>query len=181
MRAFIAVPINEESKGKIEALFSELGGGNFKIVKKENFHLTLKFLGEIGETQLDAVKALLGEFSKTHPKFKANLSSVGAFPNENYVKVLWVGLSPHEEYEKMAMDLDEIIHDLGFKKEKSHTPHLTFSRVKYVDDKEKIKTFLKKHKNEDFGQVQVDRIVLMQSELKPDGPTYTEIASYPLA
>ncbi|MFC1454544.1 RNA 2',3'-cyclic phosphodiesterase [Candidatus Undinarchaeota archaeon] len=180
MRAFIAVPISDESKETVASLISDLSGGNFKIVQKENFHLTLKFLGEIDENQLEAIKTLLENFSKTHSKFQATLNSVGAFPNEGHVKVLWVGLAPQEEYEKMAQELDQSIHDIGFKKEKSYTPHVTFSRVKYVDDKEKIKAFLQKHKNEDFGEVQIDRIILMKSELTPEGPTYTEISSYPL-
>ncbi|MFH1787063.1 MAG: RNA 2',3'-cyclic phosphodiesterase [archaeon] len=181
MRAFIAVPISDESKERIAALIPKLAGGNFNIVYKENFHLTLKFLGEIDDRQLESVKSVLSGFSKNEKRFEAELQSVGVFPNPSYIKVIWVGLSPDKEYAAFAKRLDERLSSISFKKEKSYIPHMTFARVKSVSEKDKLREFIDAHANDTFGRASVDRVILMKSELQPGGPVYTELASYPLA
>ena len=83
MRSFIAVEV-PFFKG-IEELQSSIEG-KFKAVEKENMHLTLKFLGEISERDVEKIKEEV-EKCKTQP-FRLKFKGVGFFPNENYIKVV---------------------------------------------------------------------------------------------
>ena len=94
MRLFIAVDIPKELKQKIIDLQPKLKNyvyGNF--VKEENTHITMKFLGEVEDSKVDKIKSLCSEASSEFKSFKANLQGLGTFPNENYIRVIWVGIS----------------------------------------------------------------------------------------
>ena len=90
MRAFIAIEIPEEISNVLEDLqkkFQGLGKINFT---KKPYHLTLKFLGDVAEEQIAKIKLLLNDI-KLKP-FELELTNLGVFLNENYIKVIWVGV-----------------------------------------------------------------------------------------
>ena len=64
-------------------------------VNKPQMHLTLKFLGEVQPNTEGNIKEILRTV-KFKP-FSVNLDSIGVFPNENYIRVVWVGLKPEEK------------------------------------------------------------------------------------
>ena len=105
MRAFIAIDIPEEMQEKIREIqegLREFVTGSFQ---KGNFHLTLKFLGEIKEAK-KAIKAM--ESLKDTRKFAVHFSGLGAFPNENYIRVIWIGVSKgSRELEEISRSLNE--------------------------------------------------------------------------
>lgn len=170
-RIFLGIPVSEEIKKKVKIIQEELPKEGFKLVKPENLHLTLKFLGEIGEKKVEEIKEVL---SKTDlgKKFKVKVRKVGAFPNERYIRVIWFGL----EDEKEIFNLHKTV-DFGLSKmfavEKDFLAHVTLARIKFVKDKEGLKRFLEKFKNIELGEMTVDKVVLYGSELKREGPEYT--------
>lgn len=169
MRTFLAVPVPEEVREQVSQLISKLQGGNFKIVKPENYHLTLKFLGEKSDEEINQIKSIL---KPTTQKFNATLSGLGAFPSKDYIKVLWIGLGEgKEEYIQLNQEVDSILSQLNIRKEQDYTPHLTIARVKNVTDKETLQNFLKAPiQSEPF---EINSIDMMKSELTPQSPVYT--------
>lgn len=179
MRTFLAVPIPEEVRAKVSELIPNLQGGNFKIVKPENYHLTLKFLGEKTDPEINQIKEVLTPITN---KFQATLSGLGAFPSPNYVKVIWAGLGDGKEnYIGLQKEVDSLLSKLpqqNIRPERDYTPHLTVARVKMVSDKAAVQAFLStKFSSPPF---QIDKIQLMKSELAPGGPVYTELFSIQL-
>jgi len=166
MRAFIAIDIPEEMQEKIR----EIQGGLREFVtgsfQKGNFHLTLKFLGEVKEAK-KAIRAM--ESLKDTKKFTIHFSCLGAFPNERYIRVIWIGVSKgSRELEEISRSLNE---SLG--QEEGYVPHLTIARVREVSDKGKLLEYLEKPV--DLGEFQADKVHLYKSELSPQGAIHTKI------
>ncbi|MBU2560177.1 RNA 2',3'-cyclic phosphodiesterase, partial [archaeon] len=139
MRCFIAVKVDNPLIGPFIGELSEVGA-HLRTMNPENLHLTLKFLGEIGDDSIDAVKkAMDGALSSFGP-FEASLEGVGAFPNTDYMRVVWIGIKENSErLIEMQKALDEKLAPLGFAPEKMFHPHLTLARVKSQKGKGKLK------------------------------------------
>jgi len=172
MRVFIAIEIPDEYKEKIKEMqkeFSKLG--NITMVKEN--HCTLKFLGEITEGQAEQVKDNLRKIKMK--KFEASLEGLGAFPNNNYIKVLWIGLKGrvNELQQKIDSQLAEM-----FPKDNRFKAHLTLGRVKSVKNKEGMKEKLNL-KTEEM-KFEVKEFKLIKSTLTPEGPVYETLEVYPL-
>jgi len=173
MRAFIAVPVSDEVKRKMEPLCAALAGDGITPVAPECQHVTLFFLGEIDERRKDdVIRAMESILAK---KFILPFSGAGAFPNPNFVRVVWVGC---ESPELLAIynSLAPFIERMGYQKEEFR-PHLTVARVKSPAAKERVQAALKKFRNARFGSCEISRVVLFESKLSPAGPMYVELHS----
>ncbi len=179
-RIFLGIPVSEEIKEKVKEIQEELEKveGGFKIVKPENLHLTLKFMGEVKEEKVEKIKEILKKIDLGE-RFKVKVREVGAFPKENYVRVIWFGLEKTEK----VFELHKII-DFGLSKmfgvERDFLAHVTLSRVKFVKDKEGLKKFLEKFKEVELGEMIVEKVVLYESELGKEGPKYKVLEEYSL-
>ncbi len=147
----------------------------FSLVKPENMHLTLKFLGEVSEEKVEGIKKALGEIS--FAPFQATVAGVGAFPSLDRVNVVWVGLADGKEAVKLQHQIDDSLEKIGFAKEKEYTPHLTICRVKYVKEKEQLREAIKKMQVKQM-TFSIDSFVLMQSTLTREGAVYTMVQEY---
>ncbi len=171
IRSFIAINIPEELKAKISLLKKDLNIDGIKYVKEENLHITLKFLGDVANTKIAEIEKVLREIK--FKNFTVCLHSVGVFPNENYIRIVWVGCES-----KALVELADKINNLlsGMFKKESFSAHLTIARVKRNVD---FSEFLNKHKNENFGEFEVSSFELKMSELDREGPNYSTLAEFP--
>jgi 2'-5' RNA ligase len=173
IRLFVSVELPIELREKVAQLATELPQDSIKPVKPENMHLTLKFIGEVPMEKLAAIEESLRtvEFSP----FDIELAGAGVFPNENYVRVVWVGVKS-DVLNALAAKVEEALVGIGKKESRGFSAHLTVARVRKKID---VKQFLEKHADEKFGSAHVDKFSLMQSELefgKP--PKYTVLAEF---
>ena len=176
MRLFVAIEIPEEIKDYLCGIREEIADSRNKIrlVNKDNMHLTLKFLGEVQPNKLDDIKANLKKI--TFKPFSVVLDNIGVFPNEGYIRVVWVGLKPEEHVLELQKNIDENLKKL-FKKEKDFKPHLTIARVKYIEDKKQFVDKLKQIKV-DNKKIEVNNFKLVKSTLTPKGPVYEELGVF---
>lgn len=183
MRAFIAIDVSDEVRDNLLKAQERIGNkaAKIKFVERENFHVTLKFLGDIDETTAQEVKRALEEIAKRHKKHRVRVKGVGVFPNPNYVRVIWAGIENDEGIRAIAEDVEKVMRKLGFKKEKDFVAHITIGRVKFVKDKLELAMALKDLANEDFGEFDVEAIELKKSTLTPKGPIYETVARFELA
>ena len=175
-RGFIAIEV--DSFPKIIELENEIkkSGAPLKLVEPQNIHITLKFLGDTDENLIGKIEDILKESVSDIKPFEIILKGAGVFPNQNYIKVMWIGIENTEQLGKIANKIDEQISGLGFDREKRRfSAHLTIARVKSAKNKDNLIQIIEKYKEIEFGRITVHSIKLKQSELTPKGPIYTTL------
>jgi len=175
-RGFIAIDIDVFSKlMEFEKEIKETGG-NVKLVEPENVHITLKFLGDTNESRIDEIDKIMKDSVKGIDPFNIKLKGAGVFPNQNYIKVIWIGIKQDEPIGIIVRKIDEQLSKIGFKKEKREfSSHLTIARVKSAKGKDGILRVIEKYRDIHFIDLRVDSIRLKKSDLTPKGPIYTTI------
>lgn len=184
MRTFIAIDLEERIKKNLSLLLQELNkvSRNIKWVKKEGMHLTLKFLGEIGEEKIPEIESLLKDISKKHNSFPLCLKRTGSFPpGKKNPRVLWVGIDENRSLKALQAQMEEGLEKLGFPKEKREFhPHLTLGRVKTHSYLGGVLSQLEKESETSFGEMLVKKITFFQSILKPTGAEYKVFSEFEL-
>ncbi len=188
MRLFIAVPVPANLRTKAAKLGEEftLNRRSLSFVKPENMHLTLKFLGETDEPALEKVVDRLKKIK--FQKFECELVGVGAFPNESFVRVLWVGTESEGRLETLAFDVIDALRGINpimkpiqrvnkeqTDEENSFRAHLTLARVKQKLD---LRGFIANHKTQSFGKFEISEFHLIESKLGPQRPEYRVIERF---
>jgi len=169
MRLFIAINFHE-----LKDYFAELQKllpKNAKLSFTKTFHLTLKFFGEVQPNNAEKVADILKNIKFKH--FSVHLDSIGIFPTENYIRVVWVGLNPEDNVLGLQKNIDESLKEL-FKKEKDFKAHITLARVKYTEDK---KIFVEQIKNikVENKKIDINNFRLVKSTLTPRGSVYEDL------
>jgi 2'-5' RNA ligase len=184
MRTFIAIEIPNEIKQQIAA--AQAGFRNADIdaswPRPEGIHLTLKFLGEVPETQTsDIVRALQNSVRGMRP-FRIEIGGAGAFPNARNARVLWIGVTGEmEELNRLQAGVEDAMARIGFDREdKPFKPHLTLARIKYIRSRDRWLAAMDQVKDIRLAGFEVESISLMKSELKRTGAKYAEIAKIEL-
>ena len=174
MRLFIAIDFNE-----LKDYFSELQKLlplNAKLSLTKDFHLTLKFLGEIQPNDIENIILVLKNVK--FQKFEVFLDSIGIFPTENYIRVVWVGLNPEEKVIELQDHIEKSL-EKTFRKEKDFKAHITLARVREHENKKSFVEHVKKIKVESR-KIEVKDFRLVRSTLTSQGPVYEDLAVFNL-
>jgi len=175
-RGFIAIDV--ESNKKLTDFENEIKktGADLKLVETNNIHITLKFLGDTEETLIDEIEKIMTNAAKAISSFNIQLKGSGVFPNNTYIKIVWLGIKNGEPIAEMAQRIDDQTSKIGFEKEKrGFSPHLTIARVKTARNKDKLLQVLEKYRDVEFADIKVEAVKLKKSELTPNGPIYTDL------
>jgi 2'-5' RNA ligase len=180
-RGFIAIEIPAtQSIIEFENAIAKTSA-DVKLVEPENIHLTLKFLGDTNEDRIEAIGHVIEESVANIKPFTLTLKGTGVFPNEKYVKVIWVGIVNGDNLSSIARSIDEKLVPLGFSKEqRGYSAHLTIGRVRTAKNKDQLLTAIQKYKEKEFLQQEVSSVMLKKSDLTPKGPIYTTLREIPL-
>ncbi|MBQ6369723.1 MAG: RNA 2',3'-cyclic phosphodiesterase [Parasporobacterium sp.] len=171
MRLFIAINFDQETKDKllqVQNRLKKLGRGNFS--REENLHLTLAFLGEVLEDQLEDVKAAMDQVK--FPPMELTFHDVGYFVSgREKPSQLWkISLKYSRKLEKVHDELIASLRKAGFSPDaKSFKPHVTLARELHVKDWDKTELL-----PEPF-ETAADHMSLMLSERMDGKLTYTEL------
>ncbi len=179
IRSFLAIELPKPILRKIEEVQGDLRSTHADVrwVNPEKIHLTLKFFGNIEESRIGPIFISIEEPIRNTPTFSLNVRGVGAFPNLKNPRVIWMGLVHGREVLISFQKQIEIqLEKIGFQPEdRPFHPHLTLGRMKSSRGKEELVGRMERHKEEEFGDLQVERVVLFRSDLKPSGPIYTPL------
>jgi 2'-5' RNA ligase len=173
MRLFIAIDFHE-----LRDYFASLQAKLPKEVKVKpvsSFHLTLKFLGKVPETEVSAIISKLNNV-KFKPFF-LNLGNMGFFPSDNFIRVVWVGVKQNSEIANLQQKIEAELEGM-FKKERDFHPHITLARVKAVGDKAAFVEGIKKIEVDGSKCIEVSKFKLVKSTLTPLGPVYEDIECF---
>ncbi|MBS3128504.1 RNA 2',3'-cyclic phosphodiesterase [Candidatus Woesearchaeota archaeon] len=175
-RCFISLdlpePVVEEIK-KIQETLQKQNLFKGKLTEKEHLHLTLKFLGEIDEEAVEKVKERLKEIKIK--KFDAAINKIGIF-SPQHIRIIWLQLEGADELQK---EIDDALQEL-FPKEHRFMGHITIARVRNIEDKKKLITFLENYDLENLKKqkIPVHEFFLKKSVLTPQGPSYSDLGVF---
>ena len=150
-------------------------------VAPTNFHVTLKFLGQVDEARVPALTEALQPAAAERPAFNIAVRGLGAFPSATRPRVLWAGLDDATGgMTALAERVDACCGRLGFPAEaRAFAAHVTLGRVREARRQPALADVLTRAT--DFGRVRVERVSLMRSELSPRGARYSALFEAPLA
>ena len=182
MRAFLSYDITDPIfLEKVQSLQNELKSteADLKLVNAGILHFTIRFLGEIDETdKLQIVDALRGKVENF--ELELVFRGVGSFPDERRISVIWIGIDPAsasrlEKQAKLVNSLLESVHTLKSDESERFSPHVTISRVRSGKNKDKLVSFIHEHINQEIGSVKIKNLRLKLSHLTPSGPEYSDL------
>ncbi|HUQ18065.1 MAG TPA: RNA 2',3'-cyclic phosphodiesterase [Gemmatimonadaceae bacterium] len=126
-RLFVAVQLTEEARRKIATHIGNLPG---RLVPPENWHFTLRFLGNTSPAARDSLISIMRQSSLGGP-FPISFGSLGAFPRAKRARIVWIGVNEGSaQLISLAEKIEHAARQAVFPAEsRPFQPHLTLSRV----------------------------------------------------
>ncbi len=195
MRLFLALDIDGSIRDRIRTFVE--GVRNFapdaRWVKEESLHVTLKFIGELPEEKVDALKQELLKVSA--PAAEIRFHGYGFFPTLKSARVFWIGMEAGPELSGLAAAIDDRMPVLGIaREERAFSPHLTLARGSGGSGSPRwrkgdgpnrtfqvLQTKLAALPTPEFGTMTAREFFLYRSQLSPKGSTYTKMARFALS
>ncbi|OGB67575.1 MAG: 2'-5' RNA ligase [Caldithrix sp. RBG_13_44_9] len=178
IRTFIAIPLPPSVTGELKKLLAQMKSFSkgIKWVNPESIHLTLKFLGNLSAGELSKVFTGMQNIFQDPPSgFRLTAAELGAFPSLKKPRVFWVGVSGSgmETLIQLQKLIEDEMYRQGFpREERKFSPHLTLSRIKFAD---RLTELTQAFSSYNFPAVEfmVSEILIMRSELRPEGAVYS--------
>lgn len=187
-RTFIAIELPENVRLSLMQTMDELKprlpAGSVRWVRPEGIHLTLNFLGEVPDAKIQALLEGLPGVVAQHTVFPIKIEGFGCFPSKRRPRVLWVGVEdPTSTLIRAQLKISAFLGTLGFPRERRpFHPHLTLGRVRQgKGDRTDLTEALAAVNIGQLGNIVVERVSLIKSDLTPRGAMYTLLDAFPLA
>jgi RNA 2',3'-cyclic 3'-phosphodiesterase len=177
IRTFVAIfPPQDVREALFRAAQDMPSNRDFRLVGQEKIHLTLKFLGDVAEEDLDMVDKALQPISSDHDPFEVSTSGFGAFPSAKRASILWSGVEQGSEHLRaLAEGVENLLAPAGFEREsRPYVPHLTLGRARSRRTKPGSP-----EPSPPTLRFTVSSIDLVMSAPGKNGVTYSTLATYP--
>lgn len=183
MRAFLSLDIeNEEVLRTMTEVQGELvkTSADLKLVERENLHFTVKFFGDIADSQVDKIDERLKGIDAGGTEVR--VAGVGAFPDLRGPRVVWAGVGSQgaAELTSIAETVIKAVEGIGQPEDHEYHPHVTLARVRSGRNRQQLVNYIERNKERAFGTSYVRTLKLKSSALTPHGPTYADVKVYPL-
>jgi 2'-5' RNA ligase len=187
MRLFVALDLTDAVRAAIAGLLAGLKPttGAVRWVRPDVLHLTLKFIGHLGEEKLPALRDALARVGTSEP-VELEFHGVGFFPNPRSPRVFWVGVRGNDALFDLTGQIETALEPLGIARERrAYAPHLTLGRFKSGPGKKTDAHGLRRLQEKiaalpsvDFGHVRCEEFFLYQSKLSPGGAKYSKLERF---
>lgn len=191
MRLFVALEIPEAVREDLAAVQKQVqkkvhkdlqtAATELRWVRPENFHVTLKFVGQASSEELAAI---MEELRGVRPEgaVKAAIRGLGYASHAKRGGVLWATMEPSTFMKMLAAQIDRRLERLGIVAEKREfLPHLTLARCKQNSVMPAIRAAVRNYESRDFGSMVCEEFQLMESHLGAGGSQYSKLASFRFA
>lgn len=183
MRTFLCLPIDSPLRKAIAELsvqLQQMVHSRASWVRSENFHVTVRFLGEIDPMLTLKLEQLCGTITKQTAPFDLSIDRLGAFPSPQRARVLWTGGEAPFEFATLVSAINEGLIQLGFPEErKKPVAHVTLARIKGRAD-QSIERAIRSLVDQLGWTLRVNTLVLMESRLTSHGAVYNPLFTLPL-
>ena len=178
-RLFLAVDLPSEAKQALAARLEDEVPGSMpgKLVPPTNWHLTLRFLGEVDSVKYDRLLMELSDVDLGR-RFEVTFDGLGAFPREKSAAVVWVGVGDGAALlEQLARVVEGATCSAGFSpEERPFRGHLTLSRIRPPRDVDRLVAATRKVKVRSG----VDAVTLFRSHWRSGGTSYEAMEKFEL-
>lgn len=185
IRLFVACELTDEVRdalARVQGDLRRLGADRLRWVRPEGIHVTLKFLGGVEASRVEAISDALA--SAIEPfELRVRPASVGGFGGAR-LRVVWVGLEG--DIDSLAVLADRVeaaLEPLGFPRERRpFAAHLTLARVldeAPAHERKQLAALVERYEPPRLPSMTLTEVSLMQSRLQPGGSVYTRLASFP--
>ncbi len=181
IRVFIAVPMPKNVNLFLGKIQGEIKENRFKAswTGPENIHLTLRFLGDIPVSSIDAVTRAMKLTGDACGPFNLSMGGVGVFPSVKRARVIWAGVRGQtRRLERVHNILQLHLEQEGFepvKKSGRFSPHLTLGRFKGRIEAKALVEIIRRYQNHESERHLFKSMVLFKSDLKPSGAVHTPL------
>ena len=177
MRLFVALDLPWEVKEQLSELSCNLPGARW--VPEDNFHLTLRFIGEANRLQAEEIDHALA--SLRGRGFLFSLSGLGWFEKNGRVNTLYAGVERNENLARLQAKVETALHRIGLAPDRRRfTPHVTLARMDMLVTPT-LTSFVQTNNLYRSEPIRADNVTLFSSFLGKEKPTYTPEAEYALA
>ncbi|MEA3239080.1 MAG: RNA 2',3'-cyclic phosphodiesterase [Candidatus Bipolaricaulota bacterium] len=183
MRTFLCIPVDPNIRDQIASISQELRpqvDARASWVQPENYHVTVRFLGEIDPLLTVDLKGRCQSVTSEIPSFDIPLDQVGGFPSLDNPRVLWVGGKAPDPFLNLLSLLDSDLSQLGFPPGHPESiAHITLARIKgrvHTPLSQAIRQI-----SQPAWTLHANRLVLMESRLTPRGAVYSPVFTLPFA
>ena len=182
-RTFIAIkiPVTVKLIELLESLRVDMIKDKIRWVNPEILHITLFFIGDTTEEQVNYISEQLEKITSGYSSIELHFKELGVFPNLRKPRVFWIGMERNKLLENLQGEFEAMLRNYGIKREnKPFSPHLTIARIKWIDDINKLKSWLKKYKGKTIQKTKIGEVIYYESKLTANGPIYNSIKKIPL-
>ena len=183
MRSFIAIDFDDAVRKQLAVAQDGLKQGcpHLRWADPRKIHLTLKFLGEIGDSQIEPVGAALDELAAQCSQFDFAVEGIGVFGSPGSVRVVWVGIREiNSELTRCRERCERFMAPLGFPEEtRPFHPHLTLARNRSPGHSQAIRRAVEAMRDFRAGSQTVSSITFYESTLTGQGPVYHVLSRHP--
>ncbi len=180
MRLFIGLKLPKKQKDRIFRAARPLREEELPVrwVDPENFHVTLKFLGEVRRDRVPPIQEALGRIAAGTSPFSTDIGGFGAFPSVRRPRVIWAGIRACPELRCLKQDLEWTLSELGFDVEtRAFHPHVTLGRAREGGGDGVFRGLDTCFAELELdGELRVHTVDLMESRLSPDGARYSVVS-----
>jgi 2'-5' RNA ligase len=194
MRLFVALDLDDNIREAITRFVDRVREIEplARWVRPESLHVTLKFIGERPETQVEEIKSALANIDAEG--FEMKIASYGFFPTARAPRVFWIGIHAGPELTSLAGSIDAKLAPLGIAKEEHrYNPHLTLARGaggsgaprRQKSDAanrnfQRLQQELAARPAPEFGTMRAHEFFLYRSQTAAGGSKYTKLAKFSL-
>lgn len=182
-RIFIAINLSEQIKKELNSFQTKWPDLPCRWLKQESFHITLGFLGNRNEKELEKIFGTVKEIGEQHNTFSILLNKVCYGPKKIMPpRLVWAEAEKSQEFLRLKKDLDNLlITKINFLPEKRESaPHIALARIKKWDW-QRLELEQRPNVNLDINiEIPIFSIDIMESFLKRTGAEYKILLSAPL-
>jgi 2'-5' RNA ligase len=186
-RLFVAVPVPDLIRKEMTGVQSELQPlappGVARWTRPEQFHLTLRFLGDVSSDRVAALREAVGAVCSGAPRFSLRAQGIGLFPSAHSPRVIWVGINDSVPLTGLQSQIEQAVRPFSTGPGGEHfTGHVTLGRFKpfkgpgIVDLAARVAAM----KDRTFGEWTAQKVEIIRSELSSSGARYATLAAFSL-
>ncbi len=153
-------------------------GARLRLVEPEHCHMTLRFLDHLEDQTVLWIKDLMDQIARSTSPFKVTNGALGAFPNAQHSRILYVDLlAGRDAIVDLAEKLESRLSELAAitRETRVFRPHLTLGRVKSAKKPLDLRDVVKALAEVSIGSSMIDELVLFRSRLDFNGVNYDVI------